>query len=187
MMVNRIIVLVFLISFYKVSWAQCVDAIDSFIVWHDYDQLRFEDFKGVQDSSFLVYGFPANGAAVTKLEISLTFNDDENPTVIVVNKFLKEKSWIKVNKPHVLSHEQGHFDISEVFARKIRKAVDSLMSCQIKDEQLYELEIHKLLQAKAEYQKRYDEQTHHGFILEKQKEWEDAIKKELYELKKYAK
>ena len=33
----------------------------------------------------------------------------------------KNKSWVRYKSDYVLSHEQGHFDITEIFARKLNK------------------------------------------------------------------
>lgn len=37
--------------------------------------------------------------------------------------FLKSKSWIKGADEKVLKHEQGHFDIAEIYARKFEQAM----------------------------------------------------------------
>jgi predicted secreted Zn-dependent protease len=44
----------------------------------------------------------------------------------VKNYFDKDQSWMMVKNAYVLQHEQIHFNISELYARKIRKSADSL-------------------------------------------------------------
>ena len=44
---------------------------------------------------------------------------------VITNKFIKDKSWIKpkFKNDTVLIHEQGHFDIEEIYARKFRMQI----------------------------------------------------------------
>jgi molecular chaperone DnaK (HSP70) len=160
-------------------------SIDSCIYWQENRRLAFEDFKGSQDTTFLVYGYPANGAASTKIETTFLVDENGRITVIVLNKFLKEKSWIMNRKPSVLSHEQGHFDISEIYARKIRKAVNELLRKNIDDENIYKETIKLFLNELAIHQEKYDAETHHGFLFDKQSACENKIQKELNELKMF--
>lgn len=153
-----------------------------YILWQKDSKLKYEDFQSVQDTAFLVYGHPANGAAMTKIEATFTIDENNELTFSVVNKFLKEKSWIKNQKPVVLAHEQGHFDISEIYARKIRKTLRELLEKDNVEESILSQTVNALLSELETYQQMYDEETHHGFILEKQKIWEVTIRKELEQL-----
>jgi phosphomevalonate kinase len=161
------------------------DSLD-YVLWEKDRRLKYEDFKGVQDTTFLVYGYPANGAAVTKIITSFARHENDKLTFSVDNKFLKTKSWIVNRKPVVLSHEQGHFDISEIYARKIRRALTVLLKAQSVEELILTQTVNSLLKELNRYQERYDEETHHGFILEKQKTWEEKIKKELDDLERFS-
>lgn len=169
---------------YSVS-GQCRKELVDYILWQKDKRLNYEDFQSVQDTTFLVYGYPANGAAMTKIETTFMIDVNNNLTFSVVNKFLKKKSWIKNQKPLVLAHEQGHFDISEIYARKIRKKLKELLEKDIVEETILSQAVNALLSELETYQQRYDEETHHGFVLEKQKIWEGNIRKELEQLQKF--
>src|SRR5678810_1015402 len=39
--------------------------------------------------------------------------------------FNKEKSWGLMKTDYILAHEQGHFDITEIFARKLNEALQN--------------------------------------------------------------
>ncbi len=150
-----------------------------YILWREDRPLTYDDFTGVQDGAFLVYGYPANGAATTKIEISFDIDENGNVSFTVFNKFLMNKSWIKKKNPSVLSHEQGHFNISELYARKIRKTIVSLLRKNILDEETINQKIQLLLNELSICQEKYDSETHHGFNLKEQTAWERDIEKEM--------
>ena len=76
-----------------------------------------------------------------------------------------------------------HFDIAEIFTRKIRKAFDSLNIKKIKDYQIYD-NIYIFYGNKCEtYQKLYDNQVY--FNNFQQQQWIKKVGLELARLKKY--
>jgi predicted secreted Zn-dependent protease len=74
----------------------------------------------------------------------------------------------------ILSHEQLHFDISELFARKMKRSIDRHhFSSEVKSEirEIY-LEIIEEMRA---FQNRYDQETNYSRSVEKQEEWNRMI------------
>ncbi len=101
--------------------------------------------------------------------------------------FDKFKSWSKKNlqSDDALKHEQGHFDIAEIYARKFRKEITG---CKFKSKNLKEKleeKIHKIYSEYIQYQDLYDNETNHHINKEKQLVWNDKIVKELKELEIY--
>src|SRR5882757_2223347 len=90
-----------------------IDSLD----WDISRKLKWEDFKGVHDD------IPICGARTfTTLKYKL-IKSDTGYRVDVRCVFLKKISW-KVDESvtsYALQHEQDHFDISELYARKLRK------------------------------------------------------------------
>ena len=85
----------------------------------------------------------------------------------------RDSSWSKYNtgKPEVLKHEQLHYDITELFARKLRKAFSEYkVSKNVKRdiERIYK----RIESERNQMQIRYDKETNHSLITSKQKEWE---------------
>ena len=97
---------------------------------------------------------------------------------------MKSKSWTKTNDKIALQHEQLHFDIAEVYARKIRKAFDSLNIKKCKTEYIYNGIYIRLGKACEEYQDKYDSEVYFDSI--QQKKWGSKVTLELERLKKYA-
>jgi len=86
-------------------------------------------------------------------------------------RFDKSRSWVKIKTDHILAHEQGHFDIAEIHARKLKKALseykynEATVSADIN--KIYE----GLMKQHHEMQSLYDQQTDHSRNNEKQEEW----------------
>jgi hypothetical protein len=149
------------------------------VEWSENRRLTYNDFRAAQDSTFLVYGYPANGSASTKIKAEFTYGSDNRLIVTVTNVFYKSKSWMVVQKPSVLNHEQGHFDISEIFARRLRKEFRTLIDNGVEDEMIFQQQFNKCLADLKEFQKTYDTETHHGFSEKEQILWDNKIKNEL--------
>lgn len=99
--------------------------------------------------------------------------------------FNKKKSWYKETSDELLAHEQLHFDIAELTARKVRKRIDQLQKANVKDIKKYNKEIKKILNASNALDDEYDKKTLHGILKEEQVEWEKHIHAELKKLNQY--
>ena len=94
--------------------------------------------------------------------------------------FYPEESWYQpalVNGV-ILSHEQLHFDISELFARKMRKIVaETNFTSNVKAEikKIYR----DILKELSAFQKKYDFETNFSRNIEKQLEWNRKISEAL--------
>ncbi|MBL4662213.1 MAG: hypothetical protein JKY22_01305 [Flavobacteriaceae bacterium] len=109
------------------SWAQQTRS-KTFITWSEDYQATWADFQGVVDNGYLL-------AAMTSYKIDLqpeTVMVDENDQIqgyenlTVIANFYKKTSWHSTNSDHILKHERLHFDIAELFSRKIRKRFSEL-------------------------------------------------------------
>lgn len=104
----------------------------SFVIWQD-SVLSSNDFLAVPDSS-------SKYSAISSLGIK-SFNIVNNKSGYsfdLVAVFNKSKSWIKNNKSqNLLVHEQVHFDIFEVYTRKIRKELSKYRNKKLTDTKLY--------------------------------------------------
>lgn len=103
--------------------------------------------------------------------------------------FFPDKSWViqRDITPELLKHENLHFDIAEVYVRKLRKAMREISfesnefheySHSIQNQILLEFRMAQLL---------YDAETNHSHNREEQKKWEIKIARELQELEAWRK
>ncbi len=96
--------------------------------------------------------------------------------------FYPNESWYKPEQctDNTLTHEQLHFDIAELFARKMRNRLRrTSFSDDVKEEvrRIYK----DILQALKDYQDQYDWETNFSRNLEKQLEWNQKIAEALKE------
>lgn len=170
--------LIFLKSFDLFSQESCIKR-DS-IPWDKNALLKYSDFTARPDTS-------SKWVAVCPASIYIRgFIDKGFPNFVVTNSFMRKEAWMKDTTSAILGHEQLHFDIAEVYARKIRKAIDSLRRKNVKTINNYSVEIAKLMKRRHEIDSLYDEQTSHGTYGNEQSEWKQKILKELEELNDYA-
>ena len=87
---------------------------------------------------------------------------------------------------YILQHEQGHFDITELFARKLAKELKEYKFNPRKYQDDVSKIYKKLMDEKEEYQNKYDKETDFSRNKEQQAEWLEKIKDELDELDEYA-
>jgi hypothetical protein len=112
----------FLIALLLVSSAFCATETPdpvNYIPWNSGRKLTIDDFKAPTRGK----PFEAETNSIIKYEYQGSTN--EGRVVIKVNAFFyTRKSYFKAekNRDQVLEHEQGHFDITEWYARKLTKA-----------------------------------------------------------------
>lgn len=89
----------------------------SLIEWTASRKLSWEDFKAPPDPA-------SSNAALTSSSINVEFGyDDEELQFSIKCRFDKNKSWVRIRNSVILQHEQGHFDIAELHARKLNQAL----------------------------------------------------------------
>ncbi|NNE30795.1 MAG: DUF922 domain-containing protein [Winogradskyella sp.] len=100
--------------------------------------------------------------------------------------FYPNQSWYHKDRSddYILSHEQLHFDITELYARKLREQLSKLVVNQNVKAQMQRLHT-RINKAVDLTQKRYDEESNHSINIEVQKKWEQFIQAELTKLDKY--
>jgi hypothetical protein len=154
--------------------------IEEGVPWNPNIRLTWADFKGKVPPA-------AEPAATTASGISYTYSANllhhEVHLDYEVNAyFYPNESWYRPTlcDENTLSHEQLHFDISELFARKMR---DRLERTSFSDDVKAEIrKIYKeILQELQDYQDQYDWETNFSRNREKQLEWNQKIAKALQE------
>jgi hypothetical protein len=156
-------------------------AEDDMIVWNENETLAWSDFKGEVDANLQL-------SALSSINILPKGEWSANlPDIKVTCFFDTKKSWTRDTSSYkLLLHEQLHFDIGELYTRKIRKKISELRKCGIKEIGVYNQEIQTLLSKYQLCQNEYDKETKHGILEEQQKIWDLKIANELLELQMYS-
>ncbi len=148
-----------------------VNETEEFITWTNDRLLTWEDFKCEPRT-----GTDAVASTSTSLGIAYQLVDGQLSYDITCN-FSKVKSWGLMKTDYILAHEQGHFDITEIFARKLYEALQNYDF----NKKTFKRDISEIYQSivkqKEEFQKMYDGQTDHSRNRKAQYEWLEKIQK----------
>ncbi len=138
-------------------------------------RLSWKDFKGEPPVSDRV-------AATTASGISYQFSSSGTRKTFKVDfkistHFYPRKSWYKptLSDDIVLSHEQLHFDISELFARKLRKELSEAHFTPENVKSKIKTIYNKNNKALNDFQNQYDEDTNFSRNVQKQIIWNKKI------------
>lgn len=151
---------------------------EEMVLWTPSKKLSWADFKGKPSNI-------SNAAAITASGISYSFSaqgtkDRMELDFKVDTYFYPGKSWYKpkLANPMILSHEQLHFDISEVFARKLKQILaetEFTSNAKAEVKEIYR----EVLRELNDYQHLYDGETNFSRDTVQQLIWNNNIKRAL--------
>ncbi len=159
-----------------------------FIYWDERDKISWEDFRGTTFHKS-VQGIPGT-AAVSRVGIQREYlRSKESPDTLSLmlratfNRFLSSvnANW---KTDRYLEHEQLHFDMTELLARKMRRVyflVD--LNIPAKGKKVPKI-IRSLIEEYKTQQVAFDNDSYSS--IEKQKEWRIKIDEELLLLAEYS-
>lgn len=151
------------------------------IVWTNNRRLTWDDFKSPADEKESLH-------AMTSTNIAVKANCTGNQMRFDVKcVFVTKDSWTKNRVSHkLLTHEQMHFDLTEIHARLLRQKLNESASfCGTSKVRLDPI-VEKHFDDWKKEQDLYDQETNHGLQDEKQKVWEEKISKRLAELESFS-
>jgi predicted secreted Zn-dependent protease len=153
---------------------------DSFIDWSAERRLNWDDFKAEPD------GVSVNAALTsTRIDIDYRLNNREFKYKITC-QFDPSKSWGRVKSDYILSHEQAHFDIAEIHARLLNKALKNykfnFKTAKNDIGDIYQ----QLMTDHHNMQEQYDEETNYSRNESRQQAWKQKIADMLDDLQSYA-
>lgn len=151
-----------------------------FMQWTAARKLNWNDFKATPPEN-------ASHAALTSSGIMFSFSTDGKSFRYELGcNFDRNGSWGRVKNNHILSHEQGHFDIAEIYTRKLNQALQNYRFRSgpfNKDvNAIYQDTIKELEQT----QNQYDQQTDHSINELQQKNWLARITTSLNNLEDFS-
>lgn len=173
-------VLLYFSLLFLVFYASAQQSPDK-IFWGE-NKLTWEDFRGKPDKTS---SFQANTSA--GLSYSWGVRSENGAVTLnyeVFSYFNPNSSWVypeSRGNAHLLSHEQLHFDITELHARKLRKKLSEVKIDQLgKDpratlNKLYE----NIEKERAAMQAKYDKETSHSINKEAEARWQKYIDEEM--------
>jgi hypothetical protein len=166
---------------------QTLDAAPD-IPWSANRPLTWDDFRGPA---------PLDGVEGARTVYLLSYESrcrGIDFTFSVTAVVLPSRSWVKprvlstpAESARILQHEQTHFNLTEVYARRMRRFFRELYNpCGLIDERLKE-SVERFVQEEADAQRRYDDETGYGLKPQVQERWDRDIATMLTELAAFAK
>jgi hypothetical protein len=148
--------------------------------WSATRKLTWADYKSSPEPD-------SDAAASTTTYLGISYDiSNKSFSYKIESRFSKTRSWGLHKTAYILSHEQGHFDIAEIFARKLNKK----MSAYKFDRRTYEKDLDKIYddvtKEKTAFQNRYDRETNHSINKTEQTKWLTLIATMLEDYKAYA-
>jgi hypothetical protein len=150
--------------------------------WNKETPLSWEDFNGIPKRIDQI-GAVCTSGVVSSIEVI-----DASASIECRAVFYRRKSWVKEHSKDIagLEHEQGHFDISEIFARRFKQKMSESGLTVKNASRKYEKTLIEIEEQRKAYQIIYDKETQHHLNEQKQKEWNQRISMELDDLKEFS-
>ncbi|MDZ4793448.1 MAG: DUF922 domain-containing protein [Bacteroidota bacterium] len=133
--------------------------------WSASRKLSWSDYKSKPNAE-------SDAAASTTTYLGINYNiSSRSFSYQIESRFSKTRSWGLHKTDYILSHEQGHFDIAEVYARMLHQK----MSAYKFNHKTYQKDLKKIYEevtnGKDEMQNKYDRETNHSIKKEEQASW----------------
>ena len=166
---------------------------DDFILWQENKKLKIQDFKAENNDTIKVNQQQFLGAiSAIRIEYS-SFQRNKNsvPDFSIKTYFDPNESWMLLKNDYVLQHEQIHFDLTELYARKMRKSVESLRQKNVTNISIYRKKIQHWNVMKEKTSNQFDADNQDYYIKigqkilfqknPKQEAWKKKVDRELFQ------
>lgn len=144
------------------------------IKWSDFRAIKrpHQTLDGEQNFAFICSDIELNFISNNTLNVCAYFHPCRSYT------YSQEEAG-----KNLMSHELYHFHITEYFARLLREKITKFAPTN--NAQIIE-DSDKMIEQERAMQYQYDDETYHGYVLGKQKEWQNKIDSCLKSLEKYS-
>ncbi|HWK02981.1 MAG TPA: DUF922 domain-containing protein [Puia sp.] len=143
------------------------------IYWRPDYRLEWKDFKGKIDAT-KKYGALSYTGILYKASYGIN-----GLTFKVVSYFNRKESWVKLRSNIGLKHEQGHFNITELFTRKLTQTLENFVVNPSTATQDLKAIYLKIYNEKNKMQSLYDKETDFSRNIQMQEFWDKKIQQEL--------
>lgn len=153
---------------------------EKIVSWKTKRKLAWEDFLSEPKKE-------GDAVASTSTSLGLSYQVRENQlTYHITCDFSKEKSWGSLKTEYILAHEQAHFDITEIHARKLYEALHQYEFNPVSFKTDISAIYNQIVKEKEDMQKRYDGETDHSRRRGSQMLWLDSIERMLVETETFS-
>lgn len=148
------------------------------IAWAD-GPLKWSDFKAEPNRT--------GHKAETHTELTASYTADQDSLYFEVRcVFHPDRSWTKeTNNDYLLNHEQRHFDLTEVYTRKLRKELTESNVTVRNYKRIFSDTFREVNRELYHMQQEYDKETRHSLFEDAQAKWDKLIDEALIEYADY--
>lgn len=157
------------------------------ISWNENKPLGWKDFRGTAEANSTFHANSNSG-----ISYSWRLNNVNGVVELeyeVCGNFYPDLSWVVPgsDNDHLLKHEQLHFDISELHARKLRKKLADLPVSWLGKDPRTKLNgfYEKIDKERREMQTRFDRESQHSINKEAEAKWQKYVQEELAKYSDY--
>ncbi|GAB4290668.1 MAG: hypothetical protein Kow0068_16090 [Marinilabiliales bacterium] len=154
---------------------------DIFVYWEERNIVTWDDFKKVKN-------LKGDEAAYIRVATHSEFEYQNDSLTVTIRTYMDPKnSFVEKDNEsdYLLKHEQLHFDIQEIYSRKMRKRIkETNLSFNSLSKEL-DIIFKEEMKRAEEFQNQYDKETNHSLNKEVQQKWEQKVIKELDNLSDY--
>jgi len=150
------------------------------LTFDKYDQITFKNFRGLEFFKKSLYGNESFAYVVTSIDSEI-----EDNSVTLQSLFHPSRSFVykkNTDSKELLTHEKYHIKITELFARKAKERISNLNRFEKSE---IEGIISDAKNKENEFQKDYDYNTFHSYVLSEQKRYEKEVDSLLNLLSQY--
>lgn len=167
-----ILIFALLFAFSNEKQQATTDNEENRLSWSEYLPLNWSDFQAIPPGMS-----KRNIAAITSSVIQYRYYcEDGKIQYAIQSVFLKDESWVRetARTDDYLRHEQLHFDITEVYARKLKRFLGQrIYYCD--DVREFERQINDVLAQWRALQAKYDRETQYSLDYRRQANWNDYV------------
>jgi hypothetical protein len=152
------------------------------ITFDKFDKITFENFRGLEFFKKSLYGNKRFAYVVTSIDSEI-----DNNSVTIQSLFYPSRSFVykkNTNIKELLTHEKYHIKITELFVRKAKEKISNLKTF---NKNSIKGIIREAETNERAFQKEYDYNTFHSYVLSEQKKYEKEVDSLLTLLIKYEK
>jgi hypothetical protein len=153
---------------------------DDYLPWSYSRPLTWDDFLCEPKRN-------TDAVALTSTALGIAYNASNGKLHYEITcNFSKIKSWGILKTSYILAHEQGHFDITEIYARILHRELLTYKFTRRTFRQDVNQIYDRVVKEKEAFQLMYDSQTDHSRNKKLQEEWLDKIQELLTETEPYS-
>lgn len=162
------------------------------LCWQAGRKLRWGDFQA--PANVLPIADPLFGTSVAScapvLQVIGTKDATGRNNFFVTAALDKSRSWVRASalahSNQVLAHEQVHFDICELIARRLRQRIAQVYQAGGDVfTPAFRQELQRMMNEQAVWNTQYDQETAHGLRQDQQQSWQVQLTQALAQLAAY--